>query len=404
MMAYGGAGYGRVMPMRMAWAAAWLVVLAGCHKGAVVPPAPIAVPHQGEAPSGLLRALEALGEDGLRNYPAFRKATAFSPSARKEALQRNGGVLARLRALVSTARPLGFASYDPFGDVPDGLGIDLLASLCEWQADVQLGEDPASSALSALDLAYLGRALREGDAASAVSGLNYESRAYRALARALPSCSPATLAKVGEALDGRLGKETGLREACAHEATQALLVLEHFRKLASKGDWDELARIVGPMAFGKLAAFRQAPGEADQTLRALAGDVQDRARWLAVAADQAAADRDGPPARKPGTAEALWRHAAAGIDAMLALRDRVEAERRIVRIQAWAMLEMRQTGALPADLGRAPQASRACPYSGMPLAYQATAAGPRVYSVGPDLRDDGKNADTDVVVDADPRY
>jgi hypothetical protein len=76
------------------------------------------------------------------------------------------------------------------------------------------------------------------------------------------------------------------------------------------------------------------------------------------------------------------------------IADRVvrnDAQRRLRHVLVALLSYRRRTGHFPPSLGLLTPAAPLDPYLGLPLHYRRTASGFRLYSVGPNLRDDGGN-------------
>lgn len=384
---------------------AWIVVVAlwGCGAGRAPEPGPIAVPAGDLTPAdGTKHArLARLGARAVERAPELATRVDPTTGIKTAALAKNRESLGEFRRLVTAEGQFQFASYDPFESTPPLEDFVALARLAEWAAEQAVAQDDWGGAIeNSVALARLGAFLTGGDARAASTGLTFQDSAYHLLAK-VQSLAPADrLAGLSESLVAVERANADPMVTLRNEAEQAKLTLENFRKLVRAEDWKSVERIVQPMAMGRLTAFRnQTPVEQDKTLRSLADDVTRHASLLAIAAFGPVVSRSEIPKRKKGPGEAFWPHAAQGMDAFIAQRDRVIAQGRILRVLVWSSSVAKTQGSVPRNLDKAPPDAVKDPYTGRKLLYLPAGREAKVYSPGPDLRDDGGSSSTDVVLE-----
>ncbi|MGE0002098.1 MAG: hypothetical protein AB7F50_03595 [Fimbriimonadaceae bacterium] len=387
------------------WVLIGVLAIAGCQAGVAPEPDPIATPEPSQAPAaGTQHArLAALAEKAVRQSPDLVERVDHTPGVRAAALAKNRSILNELRRTAQLDGEYQYRSYDPFRSSPKIEEFAALALLAQWSAEAAIAETNWPGAIEdSLALARLGGFLTGGDTRAATTGLAFQDRAFHLLARVQRLAPADKLASLEGALAKLESQAPDPAVTLRNEAEQAQLVLEHFRALARKEKWGEIGQIVQPVAAGRLAAFRNlSPQAQDQALRSLAGEVSRHSARLAAEAVAPLARRKDPPRREKGPAEPFWPHAVRGMEAYIALRDRVLTESRLLRLHVWAGLAAHKDGSVPPSVTAAPEGMREDPFTGRPLLYVPAGREAKVYSPGPDRRDDGGNPATDVVLDAD---
>lgn len=386
------------------WVLIGLLAVAGCQGGNAPERGPIAAPDPSQTPAaGTKHArLAALGEKAVRHSPSLVERVDHTSGVRALALAKNRSILNELRRTAKAEGEYQYRSYDPFQSAPTLEEFAALALLAQWSAEVAIAEANWPVAIEdSLALARLGSFLTGGDTRAATTGLAFQDRAFHLLAR-VQRLAPADKCA---SLEGALAKlESEAPDPAVtlrNESEQAHLVLEHFRTLARKEKWGEVGQIVQPVAMGRLSAFRNlGPKDQDQVLRSLADEVSRHSARLAAEAATPLALRKDPPQREKGPAEPFWPHAVQGMEAFVALRDRIRTECRLLRLHVWSGLAAHKDGSVPKSVSDAPEGMREDPYTGRPLLYVPAGREAKIYSPGPDKRDDGGNPASDVVLDA----
>lgn len=313
---------------------------------------------------------------------------------------------AALRAVERGGAPANrFGS--PFEALPGQTGWELIGRAMVYQIELALaGEDRGKAIGPFLSTVRYGLALTEGSATDASLGFHIVDEAVNALAPTMGLMSAAELRRLGTGLESRLAAMPAPEPLVENErksmrfAVQAVQDAYRQRKLGLLTD--QLGKGVEPA----VVALERLHGK----------DSQKRADYFEAFAREADvwADRYRREFRLNARQRAEepefefkgdrpWRrfasHFFAAMDPLPEIRERSVCRLRLAGLQALLLAECLANGSAPGSLTGIPKSLTTDPYSGYALVYRPEGRHFELYSVGPDLKDDGGEASRDLSIE-----
>lgn len=393
---------------RHGWLATALLplALAGCGKEAA--PAPSSsrphrfayVPRDGSSNGFDDLALAALdAERSVR--PGYLQRVYFPPKMRLNVIQQTKEACARTARGLSKNVEFQFAPRGPFEPAPYHNGWRAIGRGFVWRIQEAANRGDFDAAVSNTVLATrFGFALTGGGAMEASLGLATINEARSALAPHLRSLGAAQLNTLSAGLERALNARPPIRITILNEQESMLAAIETVREAFQRNEFTELqTRLQGDgreaSAYLRKLRNKDLEEQADY-FRGFTEEAIEQARWFATAAEKPAAERkllSKPRLRDERPWKRFARHFFSVGEPLLAQFDSTIARSKLLVLDTRILAQVKAKRAAPASLGGYATGTTTDPYSGKPFIYKAAGAEYALYSVGPDLRDDGGETD-----------
>lgn len=249
--------------------------------------------------------------------------------------------------------------------------------------------------------------LTHGGISDASLGFSIVELARRAIIPALPELSAAQHRRLVDGSVDALNRAAPAETALRHEHRNMLLAVQHIQDRYRAREFEELKAELGLSVRDAVEYLRRLSNEdAARRPAYFQGFADESQKWvdhwvelskLNAAQRQALFDRR--QSEEPvGLAEYRpWRRFSRALFASggtyLRQRDAALARTRLLALECWVRGRIRSVGAAPPNLTGAPPALLTDPYNGLPFVYGAQGDQFRLYSVGPNLIDDGGETD-----------
>lgn len=236
--------------------------------------------------------------------------------------------------------------------------------------------------------------LAGGDAIDAGFGLSVIRSSCEQIWKAYPVLSQGDLRRLYEGLSAIARRLPNPESVIGHERENMLMAVQWLQELYVSGDLkavsEALGDSVGP-AVSYLRKLKSERGE-EQTeyFEKMAAEAQGDAAWLMKQAALSPKFRRQPDEL---TGERPWRRFADHLfrngRMYLSAHAETEARLKLMAVDAALMSRFKSRGEIPKSLEGLPEWLRTDPFSGRNFGYLPMGADYRVYSVGPDGKDDG---------------
>lgn len=326
----------------------------------------------------------------------------FTPDKRDACLKLIGPALKTLSQSATRAElGWGFKPYSPF-EAPEHVAAwRLLGRGLVWKIEAAVHVSDHDAAVRCTVLATrFGLDLLGGGAMEGSLGLAICDEARRALSPALTQLSPEHLAKLSQGLADGLAKHPKLANTIEHERLNLLAGVQLIQDTYQREAWGELIRGFGPdvrAATDRLKEMKaNEPTMAIAYFKGLADETDQEARYYSKLAELPRAQRGevAKPDHDPGrTWRRFARHCTGSLRPLLDQFDDTLARTRLMVVEAELQRLTRLGQPYPRDLSAFSGDLAKDPYSGRTFPYRADGTDYRVYSVGPDLSDDGGQTD-----------
>lgn len=377
-----------------------LLVVAGCHRGHEAPlptfaevPSPY-VPGDGStnaydtyvlAAGATEAAVQGLGKDLLHR-------TAFQPAQRSRIVTALGPTLSRLG---SVHVPCDFRYVPAALGTPekDRAAWRLIGRSLRWRIDDSLARGDLQGAVANFRIAArFGNDLCGGNPADRTLGSDIVEEARLAILPALPKLDLAGLRALADAGKTGLQRRPGLDKCLENADADMKIALQTLTQAIGTGKFTVLETIVGK-------DFRDLEPTLKQLKESGAAEFlsdldQDRRRlndaWKAAAAHPASERGELLDVKLKGSRprRTFARHFFLIGRPLLAIEDRSVTRQRLLILEAELRRTAKLSGKAPVDLSKVSKPWSTDPYSGRTFGYLPDGAEFRVYSVGPDLKDD----------------
>ncbi|MFQ3586540.1 MAG: hypothetical protein SNJ74_07465 [Fimbriimonadaceae bacterium] len=368
-------------------------------------PAPVRV-DSGSGASFDLYAAAALATEETAS--AYLNRVSFLPRERQAVVELLGPQMAMLdRAsrgrLEFRFQPVEIGTPPPFHG-----GWLLLGRAMAWRIEAALADQRYDDAVGwTLVATRFGFDLSHGGVADAALGFSVVEMARQAIIPGLPELSAAQHRRLAEGLVHALGRIAPAETALRNEHANMLLAVQRIQDRYRAREFDEIKRELGLSVRDAVEYLRRMSAEDSEKRPAyFQGFAEESEKWVdhwVELSKRNAAQRkvllDRRETRDPLHLASYrpWRRFARALFATgeiyLRQRDAALARTRLLGLECWVRARIRTDRAAPPSLSNAPSALLIDPYSGLPFVYGAQGDQFRLYSVGPNLIDDGGETD-----------
>lgn len=326
----------------------------------------------------------------------------FTPGKRDACLKLIGPALKTL-SQGSTRAELswGFTPTSPL-ESPDKVAAwRLLGRGLVWKIETAVRESDHQTAVRCAILATrFGMDLVGGGAMEGSLGLAICDEARRAISPALSKLTPEELSHLANGIGNVLVKRPALSDTIEHERLNLLAGVQQIQDAYRDEAWGQLVKGFGPdvrAAVDRLKEMKlKEPASAIGFFKGLADEADQEARYYATLAELPRGQRNdlNKPDHDPGRPwRRFARHCVGTLRPLLDQYDSTLARTRLLVLEAELQKRARAGEHFPRDLKQFGADLATDPYSGEPFPYRADGTDYRVYSVGPDLSDDGGQTD-----------
>ncbi len=347
--------------------------------------------------------LEAALEAERRAGPDLHRV-AFTPGRAEVLMKRLAGCADSAVAAVRQGGLPQARSTAPFQSLPGQTGWRLIGRTLVWRIEAAGARESGSDAVEPfLGAVRFGLALTAGSAADASLGFSIVEEAGRALNPTLGLMNAADLRRLGTGVEALLNARPNPDRLLEHERASMRAAVQYVQDAYRRHNLDRLHQELGRDIEPALQALEKLRGEPSSKRTAyFEGMAQESDRWLArfrAEFSLNASQRSKQPKFELGEGRP-WRrfspHFFAALEPLPAARDRAIARLRLIGLPALLRAECRTNGTAPSSLTGISKHLTIDPYSGHPLIYQPEGREFRLYSVGPDLKDDGGDPVSDL--------
>jgi hypothetical protein len=289
-----------------------------------------------------------------------------------------------------------FTPRKPLEKAPYVRGWRLVGRVFAWAvADAAKAEDFDKAIATAATGSKFGFDLTGGDALTASLGLAIVDDIRRALAPSLDKLSPAQLMKLAESTQGALARRAPTPKTLENEKLNMMLSVQEVQDAFRAKNLDALRAHLGPSAKDGFD-YLQGLSSEDATrqieyFKGFAAEAASISGWAAKAAVLPAKERPKLELAKERPWKRISRHFFGTLEPLLSMLDETVARTRLLIITA-ELRARAEKKMLPALQGF-DQALTIDPYSGRPFILHADDTEFTLYSVGPNLKDDGGETD-----------
>jgi hypothetical protein len=306
------------------------------------------------------------------------------------------------QVIAATAKPceFQFVAREPFTDHPHAAGWRMIGRVFVWRIDEALAaEDYGAAVRLAAAGTRFGFDLTGGGAVDASLGLAIVDEIRKAIAPHLSNMDAAQLEALAAGMEGALERTASTDELAANELENMRQSIQYVQNSFLKSDYEELSARLGPTvkdAVEYLQGIKKKDVEDHRRyFQGFASEAEETSRAFARRAGIVAKDRTKET--EPKLAEMRpWRrfawHFFGTLEPLLEIRDITLARTRLLIVSA-KLKAQAQSGGHPPTLAAFPAKLITDPFSGAPFVYHADKVQFLVYSVGPNLKDDGGETD-----------
>lgn len=381
-----------------------LMVVGGCRPA---PPPPFdtwsAAPAAVDASdaSNAFSMYVAAGRAAAQTGTDHLSRVSFTPGQRRKLIADVGPSVRQVRRATRLPCRVAFAGRAPFGSSAEHQGWRLIGRVFVWNVqgavaagnyDVAVAESVAATRF-AFDLVG-------GDALEASFGFALADDVRRALTPALARLSASQLSVLADGMQSAYTRLPSMDQLVAHETLNMRMSVQAVQDAYRSEDWAKMSQELGKDsrdAIAWLRELRKRDGqERVEYFRAFAAEIDAE---MAFINDQfskpvAARANDEPPSlqgHRPW--KRFARHFFRTLRPLVPMRDETVARTRLLVLSARVSAATKRTGRPPAAINRQWASMDVDPYSGRPFVYRAEGPEFVIYSVGPNLEDDGGETD-----------
>lgn len=348
------------------------------------------------------------GRNAEKAAEKYLNRVTFTPGQKKAAAAALDPALDQLTSATRRAS-VGF-KFIPTGDDQPTLyfrGWRMLGQALVWriQQNVEAGRDSAAIR-DVITATRFGFDLGNGSTVEGSLGLTIIDDARRAFLPALARLDSGELATLNSGVKLALQRRPDVSVTLENERLVMLRMVQRVQDAYQDNKLDDLTKEIGPeldRAADYLSGLRKDGDKGRQEYfegfareaESVADRWQKLSKLSAQQRDTAEAERREAEKKLPEPSRPWKRYAkhffSAGMP-YLEQRDTTLARTRLLALEAGLTLEARRRGYAPQDLKQfGPMADD--PFSGGSFAYRRTGRDFKVYSVGPNFRDDGGQSD-----------
>ncbi len=334
-------------------------------------------------------------ELATKDAPEMVNRVTFTKGMRKDTLARLKDPMSHV--LKGTRQPTDYVYTLPavFRSDTHMSGWRLLERALSWRiTDTAEAGDWDNAVVWTLVATKFGLDLTQGDTQTAGLGWIACDDARQALTPFIDRMPASALLQLYKGLSNRLAGYKGLRDMMAHEERRMLLGVQYVQDCRQKRTYDDLEKALGREARQAVTFLR----DLDESKRAEFFDSFAAEAKACVAHWESETGRPASE-RSPWdpTGYRPWKRFANAffdtVNPVVTAGDATLARTRLFALTAYLSAQVKAAGALPQQLVGLPESLVLDPYSGRPLVYVQSGSDFRVYSVGPNFRDDGGEAD-----------
>jgi hypothetical protein len=348
------------------------------------------------------RQMVHAAEVALKGAGQLAYRTAWTPGLRAAGIRKAANGLNELRAALANEPELPFRALPPNAPRPSIGGWVFLGRVLAWRAESEVNSEAVSSLLTAADMCS---ALRAGDSLLAGLGFSISESTLKPVWRRLPTFTREELMAMYRGVSKSLRKAPPLIDTMAHEHATMRRAVQWTQDAFVNNKVDDLSAVLGAQVSATVRYLKELKGEgqAEQVafFARFANECDAEAKWQLEQAQIPPFNRAEPPVLE---GERPWRRLSLALlrSGRFCLDQAAlyDAKMRLFAIDAWLLAQFKAKKAVPTDLAALPKWLRIDPFSGRDFVYAPRGADYRLYSVGPNLIDDGGNS-SDAVAEGD---
>jgi hypothetical protein len=239
----------------------------------------------------------------------------------------------------------------------------------------------------------LGAKIADGDGSDASLGFHLASSTAKEVGRSLDRMTAEDLEELSYGAEQASRSLPNMAEVLERERLGAMLIVQEVQDAYLSGSAAELQtsdRFGRTVTSGVKSLQRLKPEEAKAWFEGLREGVGSALDHEISQVDLPLSQRAewSPESSSEGWASFV-QHAVGRIKPLMDEYDRTLCRLRLLSIEAAVRVELIRTGAAPIDLSDMPSSISTDPFSGREFCYEASGAWHKLYSTGPDGRNDG---------------
>lgn len=373
-------------------AAAWMC---GCGRSERPPYPTWAPPESENAPSGAFEAYVMAAEQAESLAGDAARRVNFTPKMKRDLCAKLSPALG---TVIRAGGPCAFTylSRGPFEAPKHQAGWWLIGQCLAWRIEAAIvAENYGQAVADAVVATRFGIGLTGGSAMDASLGLSIVDRARRALAPHLPKLGASQLATLASGIESALNDRPQMSAVIRNERLNMLRAVQYVQDLYRDERLKELSKRLGTDVADAVAYLDQLHAKDKKRpayFQGFADEAEKTCAYLQRLSTLNAEQRSKEPPLKLAEERPWWRfakHFFGAVQPLLALKDATLARTRLLALEALVLRQVKISGAAPKDLSAFPETLIVDPYSGRAFVYRSEASEYHLYSVGPDLKDDG---------------
>lgn len=327
---------------------------------------------------------------GLKNDPLHR--TFFTPQQREDLLKALGPALRRLSA-AKGACDFRYEPVKPGNPLPGRSAWRLLGRALRWRIDDDLAAGNFDAAIDHAAVAFrFGADLCGGGPYDRTLGAEIADDARMALLPALQKLGKSELRRLANVVKASLERRPSLEKTLANGDEDMTLALQWLVDAHRKGDYASVRNVMGKEARDLETSLKERQGvKRNAFFESLDSDLQRLSKaWHEAAAKPRSERSEILDVRLTGERprRAFARHFFLIGKPLLDVEDRSLARLRLLILEAELRRVVLIASQAPKSLAAVKSPWATDPYTGRTFGYIPDGAEFRVYSVGPDLKDD----------------
>ncbi len=380
------------------------LALIGCHRKEPAAFPTVTLPTAAYAPqSGSANAFDDYALAALNVEQVCAKyvdRTGFTPTMRANIIKDTAPALSQVSKGLGKPFDFKYTPHKPFEGQPYRAGWRLMDRALTWSiADACAAADFDTAISKAVLATRLGFDLSGGSALDASLGFKMADDARTALAPFLTELSTAQLRTLSDGLKSALQRKPPASVTISHERENMVLAVQAVQDAYQSGHWDVIQKNLGPDIKDAISYLKDLKSDqGPEYFQGFLNEGETECKTLTALSRLSVAERKKDPEPKD-TKSRPWRRFSRNFfgagRTFLDLNDRVVARTRLMVLEAELTRTGKASKALPASLEKVSKEINTDPYTGGPFMYRVDGLKFLVYSVGPDLVDDGGETDAD---------
>lgn len=340
----------------------------------------------------------------------------FTAAEKRSFIGRMAPAVREFRRASSLGCDYRFAATPPTDSDPNATGWRLIRNAIIWQLEIDLGEGDYGPAVELAAMATkAGFDLAGGGAASADVGLQFADDARRLIAPHIPLLGSAQVARLTAGMKRALAAFPQFGAIAENEKQSFMTGIDWIQSHYRAGTFDEIDLYLGSSVRDATTYLRQLkPDDREKRpayFEGFAKEAEAYADWYRSQSALPVVKRQ-PPEKMALAKERPWRRYSASLfgtlPPILARYDATLARTRLMILTGEVYRQIKLSQKAPKSLDGFSSELATDPYSGMKFRYEATGAEFRIYSVGPNFRDDQGATDSmyinpDLTLETNPR-